>query len=183
MRLIAIVLGLFCIFASIGCEKNSPSHQAKPIVLVSSPPYAYLTALVAKGTVQVECLTPPGTNPHLFELPPKQIQKILQSSLWLRLGEPMEKKFEDIFSAKNRGLKMVDLSDGIDLLDLPHEHNCACGHEGVDRHFWMSPTLVKRQLVKISDALTSMLPANAAFYQKNLAEGIEQLNLLDQEIR
>lgn len=184
MRRLAILLWIFCVFALIGCESDYPSDQAKkPIVLVSSPPYAYLTALIAKGTVQVECLTPPGTNPHLLELPPKQVQKILKSALWLRLGEPMEKKFLDIFRDRNPHLKIADLSDGIEMIDLPHEHHDGiCQHDGQDRHFWMSPTVAKQQLKKIAASLAALYPHNADVYQKNLAAGIDELTELDREV-
>jgi ABC-type Zn uptake system ZnuABC Zn-binding protein ZnuA len=109
-------------FVSACGEKKSPAQpiSTRPIVLVSSPPYAYITKMVAGTTVDIECLIPPGTNPHLFEVSPKQVQKILCSSLWLRLGEPMEKKFLDIFRARNPNLQIVDLSESVDLLDLPH---------------------------------------------------------------
>lgn len=186
MRLLAIFLWIFSLFVFAGCERDYPSDRAKtlPIVLVSSPPYAYLTDMIAKGTVQIECLTPPGTNPHLFELPPKQIQKILQSSLWLRLGEPMEKKFLDIFSAHNPALKIIDLSEGINMIDLPHDHhhNGLCQHDGQDRHFWMSPSLAKQQLKKIAEAFSSTFPQHAAAYRENLVEGIEELTRLDQDV-
>jgi zinc transport system substrate-binding protein len=131
--------------------------------------------------------TPPGTNPHLFELPPKQIQKILQSSLWLRLGEPMEKKFLEIFDSHNPHLRIVDLSEGIAMLELPHaheEHHCShCQHDGHDRHFWMSPTLVKQQVTKIAETLADLFPQHAAEYRSNLALGLDQLTKLDEEVR
>jgi len=155
-----------------------------PMVLVSSPPYAYLTRLVAGDTVQVECLIPPGTNPHLFELPPKQVQKVLQGALWLRLGEPMEAKFLEIFRAHNPDLRIVDLSTGIPMIDLAHGHQDeCCSHDGQDRHFWTSPTLAKQQLATITETLASMLPQHAEEYRANLALGLEQLSQLDQEIR
>lgn len=189
MRRLAGFILILCLFASMGCGKTAqPAPSAsKPIVLVSSPPYAYLTQMIAGATVEVECLTPPGTNPHLFELPPKQIQKILQSSLWLRLGEPMEKKFLEIFGSHNPNLRIVDLSEGIDMLELPHEHEghpCSqCQHDGHDRHFWMSPSLAKQQVATIAESLAQLFPQHAAEYRSNLERGLEQLTQLDEEVR
>ncbi len=179
-------VGLF-LFASCAKEGAPAATQASatPMVLVSSPPYAYLTQLVAGDTVQVECLIPPGTNPHLFELPPNQVQKVLQSSLLLRLGEPMEEKFLGIFRAHNPGLEIVDLSDGIAMIVLPHEHgdHSCCSHDGQDRHFWTSPTLAKQQLATIAGTLEKMYPEHSAQYRENLARGLDLLSQIDQDIR
>lgn len=140
--------------------------------------------MIAGTTVDIECLTPPGTNPHLFEVPPKQVQKILQSSLWLRLGEPMEQKFLDIFRSHNPGLRILDLSEGIALIDLPHlHHEGTCHHDGQDRHFWTSPSVAKQQLMKIAETLIAMFPAYESAYRANLAIGLDQLTELDLEIR
>ncbi len=186
-RLSLTILTLY-LFLFTGCEKktspiSSPTLK-QPMVIVSSPPYAYLTQLIAGDTVQIECLIPSGTNPHLFELPPKQVQKVLQAALWLRLGEPMESKFLDIFRSHNPHMQIIDLSNGIAMIDHTHSPNdTCCSHDGQDRHFWTSPKIAQQQLKMIAEGLTTLYPYNAALYRNNLDLGLEQLSQLDLEIR
>lgn len=96
----------------------------------------------------------------------------------------MEKKFLHIFDVKNSGMRVVNLSEKINLLELPCNNKDHCCHEdGLDRHFWMSPAVVKTQLASIAEALQHLLPENASLYQANFAAANEEIAKLDQEIR
>ncbi len=56
----------------------------------------------------------------------------------------------------------------------PHQHE-----DGTDPHVWLSPGLVKVQARTIADALIEFDPAGKAAYEKNLADFLKDLGVLD----
>ncbi len=176
---------LFLLFIT-ACNSRVPPKPKKPLVLISIPPYEYFVRKIAAEEVDISCLTPPGTNPHLFEVPPKLAEEALSSSLWLRVGDPGEKKFLTILSRKSQKTTVVDLSVGLELLPGHCHHmnpHCASHHHSDDFHTWLSPPMAKEQSKRIAQALIALSPENRGLYENNLALLLEELDILDTQLR
>ncbi len=184
----------FCIllcFAAFGCEKKAVT-PSKPIVLVSVPSYLYFVERIAGDTVTALSLTPPGANPHIYEPAPKEVQRFRQASLWIRLAEPSDKKTHTVLKEQSRGMRIVDVAEGIPLLPSceglhavgkPHHHHHCSDHEDAnDLHIWLSPKLAQRQAETIARHLSELLPENKEYYDKALALFLTELKDLDKEI-
>ena len=79
--------------------------------------------------------------------------------------------------------RIVDLRDGIDLLNSCSLtcHKCSMDH--LDRHIWMSPKLAEEQARKIAEALCEEFPAFAEEFKHNLADLLLDLETLDIELK
>ncbi len=180
LALIALCLG--------GCQPESPRQKEK-IVLVSIAPYAFFVHRIAGNDFPVSTLVPEGANPHIYEPKPKEVEKIRDATIWIRLGESFDQKVFKVIQEQNPEMHIVDVTGGIHLLsacdadDPSNKHHHCYGHdEGQDIHIWLSPKLAKVQAATIAKALTDTFPEHSRLYEKNLDRLIGELNLLDQEI-
>lgn len=183
---LVLIISLFLPFFG-ACSKSS-TEVAKPRVLVSIPPYLYFVEKIAGDLVEVSTLAPEGSNPHIFEPTPKQIQEIYQAKVWIRLGESFEYKVAKTLESQHKDLLVVDLSKTVPLL-TSHDH-CNCGHshdhhaEAQDLHIWMSPILAKKQADVIAKALEEAFPEHKDLFATRLAsfqEELDQLHILIKE--
>ncbi|NDD58920.1 MAG: hypothetical protein EBZ47_06700 [Chlamydiae bacterium] len=175
--LLLILPLIFSLF--YGCSSQS-KDSLKPKVLVSIPPYIYFVEKIAGDFVSVSSLAPEGSNPHLFEPNPRQIQDVYDSKVWIRLGESFEKKIASTLSYHHKNLIVVNLSETVPLLRQEAEHKCKCHHheEAMDLHIWMSPSLAKLQAAAIKDALLQAFPDQEENFLKNFAILVDELDQL-----
>ena len=175
---------LFCIasFCIPRCIQGKiVIKESTPQVLVSVAPYAYFVEKIAGNTVDIQILIPQSANAHLYEPVPKEIEKMLSANVWMRLGDPIEKKLVLTLKEKNPSLAIVELWKDIPLLG--HSHCTHAEHEDEkDFHIWLSPKLAKQQAEKIAHSLISLYPAHQKLYQKNLHLFLQELTDLDQKI-
>lgn len=114
-------------------------------------------------------LTPPGAEPHDFELSPRQIDRIAAADLLLYLGEGFQPGVE-------RAVKRAD-GTAVDLLDV--EPDPIPG----DPHVWLDPTVMKRVVERTQAAYTDIDPAGAAGYQERGEAFGRELDELDAAFR
>ncbi len=177
MKKIVFFLALLCLTSC-----GQPEKKTSPSVLVTLPPYAYFVKKIAKEAVHVEILVPPGSNPHIYEPNPKQVNDILDTSVWFRIGDPIENKVLRVLKEHNPKILDVDLSEGLLLIE---EHSHGHSHttdEGKDRHFWLSPKIAQIQAKKIGNTLIEMFPEHQKQFTEKLGDLISELETLDREI-
>jgi len=56
-------------------------------------------------------------------------------------------------------------------------------HGGFDPHIWLSPSLVKKQVNIIADALSKIIPEKASLFQENLKSFTRKIDALDTDLR
>lgn len=152
-----------------------------PKILVSVDPYAYLVEKIAGSTVDIQVVVPPNTNVHLYEPTPKEVEKMVGAHVWVRLGDPFEKKLAQLFQEKNPSLVTIELWKGIALLG--HEGNCGHDHEDEkDFHLWLSPKNGLFHAEMIAKSLIQLYPKHGELYAKNLKILQDELQDLDQKI-
>ncbi len=159
------------LFALWGCQPSEPSAN----VLVTVPPYAAFVERIAGDKLRVDVLVPPGTNPHIYEPTPRQVEKILNVHIWFRLGESIESRVLEAMQERNSELIVVDLTKGF---GLRYE-----GEEGLDRHLWMSPLLAIEQCKIIAQSLEEAYPQYKETFQTGLNSLVKDLEALDVELK
>jgi zinc transport system substrate-binding protein len=166
MRLFFIV---FSLLSLLGCSRGENVSTRKPRVVVSLPPYIYFVERIAGEDLTVSTLVPLGSNPHLFEPTPRQVQEVGESLLWVRLHESFEYKIDSVLKEQNPRLLVVDLCE--------QEF-----HEEDDHHFWLSPKRAQKQAEAIAQGLIQLYPERESLYRKNLDLFLKDLRELDIEI-
>ena len=81
---------------------------------------------------------------------PSQLKEIANSAVWFRIGYiGFEYSWAEKIIQANKAMKVVDLSEGLDLIaDKIEQHGDHVHMHGVDPHIWLSPVLVKQMAKK-----------------------------------
>lgn len=156
-----------------------------PHILVTIAPFKFLVEEIAKGTVEVQWMVPPGASAHTFEPSQREMVEASKASIWFFLGEPFERKAINALQTKNQNLQLVDLRKGLTLLkdSCGHHHEDGEHHSCQDPHIWLSPLMVKIEARTIYDTLSKNFPENQKFYEENLHLLEKKLDDLDSFIK
>lgn len=173
-----------------GKKENSPKE--KPVITVSVLPQQYFVKRLAGDKFNINVMIPPGHSPATYEPTPQQMKWISRSVIYFRIGHiPFENAWMDKLASLNRGMKIVDTSQGVDLITgTPHSHENEHQHEngdehedenehkhgGIDPHIWLSPSAVKIQAKHIKDALAALDPASKDLFQQNYTAFIREID-------
>lgn len=143
------------------------------IVSVTIEPQRYFAEKVAGDKFKINCVVPAGQSPETYDPTPQQMVQVGKSQGYLRIGSiGFEQAWMDNIRNNNPGLKIFDLSEGIDLLKSPeeeeeHDHHHHHHPGGVDPHTWSSISGAKVIAKNTLDAFVSLDPENKEYYQAN----------------
>jgi zinc transport system substrate-binding protein len=132
----------------------------------------------------VNVLIPPGTSPAAYTLLPSQLEEISKSAIWFRIGNiGFEHSWQDKIAQANSKMKVVDLSEGLDLIaQVKEQHGDHFHLSGVDPHIWLSPVLVKQMAKRIFDEVSKLNPEQSVKYKTNYLEFVKEIDQLNIEI-
>ena len=111
-----------------GCGGGDERAEPRPLVAAFYP-LAYAAEQV--GVRDVETLTPPGAEPHDFELTARDVRRVRDASLVVYLGGGFQPAVEA--ALRDRTGPSLDALHGLDL--LPGDDEGAA----VDPHVWLDP--------------------------------------------
>ena len=125
-------------------------------------PQRYFAEKIAGDKFKINCVVPAGQSPETYDPTPQQMVQVGKSQGYLRIGSiGFEQAWMDNIRNNNPGLKVFDLSEGIDLLKSPeeeeeHDHH---HHHHADEVFtsWGKETIrkyTKEELTGILDSLS-----------------------------
>jgi zinc transport system substrate-binding protein len=164
----------------------TPGQAAAPALRLATgvPPLGYLLHRLAGGQAVVQVLVASGQNPHTYEPTPRQRAGLAMAAVYFKLGLPFEQAI--LGKLGHPGLKVVDLTQGIDLAPAPEEdhHPGEEDHDQgeLDLHLWLSPRLAQHIARTMAQALQELDPAGAAGYQQRLQALLDDLQGLDQRL-
>ena len=163
----------------------SATVGATPRVFVSVMPLAWLVEQVGGQRVEIESLLGPGQNPAVYDPTPRQIARLAEADLFVRVGVPYETGWLPRLRATNPGMRVIDAREGLPLRLLEEHAHGPDGERGndVDPHVWTDPLLSVRMAARIRDVLTEIDPEGASGYAANFREVATLLEALDKEIR
>lgn len=176
--------------ALAACGGGEPPGSGDRLqVLATTSIVADVVRQVSGDYVQVTMLLPLGTDPHTFEPRPQDAAAIAEAQIVFANGAGLEEFLEPLLESAGAGEKLVEVSDGIELLPFEGEehHDEEEGeehhHEGGDPHTWMDPNNVLVWVENIAAALAAADPEHAAAYQANAEAYAAELRALDEWIR
>jgi zinc transport system substrate-binding protein len=180
-----LVILLTAILFACGSQKNKNRDGEKPVVTVSILPIKTFVEEIAGNDFEINVLLAPGASPADFTLIPSQLKDIARSEVWFRIGYiGFEFSWKEKIEQANRNMKVVNLSEGLDLITdeyLPSGKKSSTG--GINPHTWLSPTLVKQMAANITEKLVLLNPEKEEEYRENLSRFVQKVEALDAEIR
>ena len=186
MNMKNFILIVALVFFISGCsQKKSEISTASRNIVVSILPQKTFVEKIAGNDFKITVLLPPGTSPAAFSLLPSQMADIEKANLWFSMGYiGFELSWKDKITDANRLMKVVDLSEGLDLIAAKKgTENGRTVLTGVDPHIWLSPALVKQITAKIFAELIAANPAQTDKYTANYNSFIAGIDSLDTEIK
>lgn len=180
-----IILLSALILASCSGNKQPKSNDSARVITVSILPERTFVQKITGDDFEINVLIPPGSSPAAYSLLPSQMKDIARSDIWFRIGYiGFEHSWKDKIEQANTAMKVVNISEGLDLIAEEEEQHGDHVHlEGVDPHTWLSPRLVKQMAKIILDEVSVMKPERKEFYQANYEKFIAECDQLDAEIK
>ncbi|MGE5342242.1 MAG: metal ABC transporter solute-binding protein, Zn/Mn family [Candidatus Omnitrophota bacterium] len=180
-----ILIGLFI----LDCNRPpTPGEMGeKPMVTVTVLPQKYFVQRIVGNNFEVNVMIPPGHNAATYSPTPQQMRSLSQSKLYFKIGNILfESAWLANIASNNRNMKIVDTSNGVEFIkghSDEHQPSDIDPHTGMDPHTWLSPKAVKIQAKNILDAVVNLDSRNRTFYENNYKRFIEDIDLLDNEIK
>lgn len=148
--------------SAVACGSDGES-DARPVVVASFYPLAYVAQRIGGPDVRVENLVPPGVEPHDLELSPDQVDDIESADVVLVLGRDFQPAVERV-ARRNQG--SVRLLDELDV-------------DGDDPHVWLDPKLMAQIAGAIGGRLLGALPDRGKELTQRLAAFSAEVSALD----
>lgn len=185
MKQFTIVLILLGFLASCGTQKNKKTEAGADVVTVSILPQRTFVEKIAGDDFKINLLIPPGSSPAAYTLLPSQLKDIAKSAIWFRIGYiGFEHSWKDKVAEANKNMKVVNISEGLDLIaDEIEQHGDHVHMDGIDPHTWLSPAMVKEMAKTILDELIKLKPENAEKYTTNYQKFAEECDALNAELK
>ncbi len=185
-----------CLAWGSSCARTTPSAGPQKLaVVVTIPPHAWLVEQVGGDRVEVLALVRPGETAETYQPTDAEISQVARSAVYFRAGMPLERSRTFRVLESERGLKVVDLRQGIELAAMDHAHDqespahdedptpsAADPWEGKDPHVWLSPRLLAIQARTVADTLAAIDPAHEAEYRGRLDALRSRLDALDRSL-
>lgn len=185
MKQFTIVLILLGFLASCGTQKNKKTEAGADVVTVSILPQRTFVEKIAGDDFKINLLIPPGSSPAAYTLLPSQLKDIAKSAIWFRIGYiGFEHSWKDKVAEANKNMKVVNISEGLDLIaDEIEQHGDHVHLDGIDPHTWLSPAMVKEMAKTILDELIKLKPENAEKYTTNYQKFAAECDALNVELK
>ncbi len=133
-----------------------PLHAAG--IIATIPPLAAVVQMLDHDT-QISCLLPPGSDPHHFQLSPRQVEKLNRTRLLIRS------------SKDDHG--WVQAPANVEVIDIWPEQD----------HAWLNPDNLLTALPRIAEKMASTFPDREAVIKANLKQSIERVKAIRIELR
>ena len=147
--------------------------QAKVRVVTTLSDFAAIAREVGGELVEVDALTDGRRNPHYLEVLPSYMLKVKKADVFFWAGLDLEPWAGSVVDgARNKDLVRVDMSRGIDLMEVPTakvDRSQGDIHVSGNPHYWLDPANGLIIAETITDALTRADPAHADDYGAGLA--------------
>ncbi len=178
---------LVCLsLVAISCQEGEGGAD-KVGVVVTILPQAEFVERVGGDNVEVTVMVPEGSSPHIYEPAPGQMAKVSEAAMYAKVGSGVE--FELVWMDKvikqNKGMLIVDCSEGVDLIEMvgSHGQEGEVHHQGAtDPHIWMSPLNAKVMVDNICEGLKQIDPENSEYYETNRDAYLTELESLHSDI-
>ena len=120
---------------NVGCSGPDPKPAAAtPTIFVSVPPHGTLVERIGGAAVTTEVLLPPGQSPHTYEPSLRQVDRLASAAVYFRAGVGFENGLITRMRGRLDELRVVDLSEGLELRVLEHHHHASDGATHEPRH-------------------------------------------------
>jgi len=132
-----------------------PLHAAE--IIATIPPLAAVVRMLDDGPVS--CLLPPGSDPHHFQLSPRQVEKLNRARLLVRS------------SKDDHGWMQIPVNTPV--IDIWPEQD----------HAWLNPDNLSTALPAVARQLIALFPDRKTAIEANLKRSMDEVGKIRSELR
>jgi ABC-type Zn uptake system ZnuABC Zn-binding protein ZnuA len=184
-RIAVLIAGLTVLLVASGCQRKNDKPGQKLQVVTTVAPITSIVENVAGDRIRLVGIIPEGINSHTFEPIPSDSKLLSGADLIILNGLDLEtptlklaranvKQGSAIYSL---GDKTIQEADYVYDFSFPREQ----GHP--NPHLWLNPEYAMRYTTLVRGELVRLDPKNKAAYERNSAQFLKRLEVLDQAIQ
>ena len=172
-----------------GGRRDTAVNDGRPNVVASIFPAYDFVRQIAGDRVNLTMLISPGAESHSFEPSPRDIITIMNSDLFIYVGDSDQWIDRILRSMNTDEMTIFAMKSAVELIENEHEHvvdcddpDCFDDHHTCslfDEHVWTSPRNAILIVRAITDLLSEADPANADLFRQNAAAYIRELEQLN----
>jgi ABC-type Zn uptake system ZnuABC Zn-binding protein ZnuA len=167
---LAIAVLLLVTVAAVGCgEDDGGAARDRVTVVATTTQAADLARNVAGAGVEVVGLLAPNSDPHEYEVRPRDLELLTDADLVVRSGGDVDDWLGEAIAGAGSDAPVLTLIDHVRAT------------EG-DPHWWQDPRNALRAVAAIERALAAADPVGAATYAANAARYEARLRRLDSAV-
>jgi zinc/manganese transport system substrate-binding protein len=148
-------------------------------VVTTLPELADFTRQIGGDRVKVDFIVRGDQNPHFVEVKPSYMMKLKSADLLLMIGMELEMWAPQLIDgSRNTTLTVVDLSKGVEKLEIPARVDASQGdvHPFGNPHYWLDPRNVRIMVGEIVVALARTSPGDEQFFRSNAEAYLKKLD-------
>ncbi|WP_412709211.1 metal ABC transporter substrate-binding protein [Atrimonas thermophila] len=139
-------------------------------VATSIAPLASLIKEIADNEAEVICIIPPGSEPHTFELKPKDMVRLEKAKLLFAVGWNFENFIKQLLIHLSEKVDIVEVNKGIEPIYYASKEP--------NPHIWLSANNIITITHTIAEYLSQIDPSNREYYFKNAQSLITKIQEL-----
>lgn len=184
MKKYGFLLSINLIIALVtGCNSVTATKTGRLPVVATTSIVADVVKQVGGDAVEVKTLLPLGSDPHSYQPAPQDMAAVADAKIIFANGAGLEAFLQPLIDSAGATAKVVEVSDGITLLEGSAEGSDAANTHTGDPHTYTDPNNVLVWVANIRAALTELQPDKAAEFQANADRYSADLRALDTWIR
>ncbi|CCH66953.1 Periplasmic solute binding protein [Richelia intracellularis HH01] len=151
-------------FVSVTTTNDKHVHNKLPKVVATTTIICDLVSKITGRTINLNCLIPPNTDPHTYQLSNADQQAINQADLIFYNGYSLETQIiKAIRTTQNRSPKVAVAKFAV----KKPLYFINKGHQSPNPHVWHNVGYAVRMIAVINSFLGQKFPQNKYIYQKN----------------
>jgi manganese/iron transport system substrate-binding protein len=177
-----LVFGLLtsCDRHTIDSRENLAANSGKLKVVVTTSVLCDLTKQIAAETIDLVCLLPPGSDPHIYQLTPAARQAIEDAKLILYSGYGFEPELIKAISATSNPAPKVAVAE----IAVPQPQQFTeDGNSTSDPHVWHNAKNGVKIAETIANSLVKVAPNSSDTYKQNTQKLTLEIAQIDRWIK
>lgn len=166
-----VLIVLLALAALTGCGEDDRGAAAgdRVKVVATTTQAADLVRNVGGDRVEVVGLLAPNSDPHEYEVRPRDLQALVDADLVVRSGGDLDDWLKEAIEGSGSEAPVLTLIDGVRTI-------------GDDPHWWQNPRNAIRAVAEIERALSAADPAGATTYAADADRYDARLRRLDRAV-
>jgi ABC-type Zn uptake system ZnuABC Zn-binding protein ZnuA len=170
---VAAILLMLAALAGCAEDDGGAAGSDRITVVATTTQAADLARNVGGENVEVVGLLAPNTDPHEYEVRPRDLQALADADLIVRSGGDLDEWLEEAIEGSGTDAPVLTLIDAIPTVE---------GEGETDPHWWQNPRSAIRAVGEIERALRAVDPGRAAAYSAGADRYAARLRRLDRAV-